>query len=186
MNEHKKKLAELNTKIFKDKKVLVVLLVGLLGVLLIALSGGNTARKEQGVGSINFDEREYVESLEKRLKEVLVQIDGVGDCQFLVTLDTGIEYIYATEGKATASASVNDMQSVSTSQSNKEDSYIIVRDSNGAESPILLKTVEPMVKGVAVVCDGGDKIIVKQKIVETVSTVLNISSNRVCVIKKGN
>lgn len=39
----------------------------------------------------------------------------------------------------------------------------------------------PVVRGVAVVCEGGGDVLVKSKIVETVSKVLGISTARVCV-----
>ncbi|MCL1823156.1 MAG: hypothetical protein FWG44_03040 [Oscillospiraceae bacterium] len=41
--------------------------------------------------------------------------------------------------------------------------------------------VMPKVRGVAVVCDGGGDVFIKQKVVETVSKVLGISTARVCV-----
>ncbi len=181
-----KKLVELNSKIFRDKKVLLVTLLGVLGMVLILFSGQIFKSDERGYDRVNFDEREYVENLEKRLKEVLVQIEGVGECKVLITLKTGVEYVYATEGKSTASEAINDSQASASTQRGQEDSYIIIRDSTGKESPILLTTLEPTVSGVAVVCSGGDKVAVKQKIVETVSAVLDISSNKISVIKKSN
>ncbi|MDR2531810.1 MAG: hypothetical protein LBC82_03100 [Oscillospiraceae bacterium] len=40
----------------------------------------------------------------------------------------------------------------------------------------------PKVRGVAVVCEGGDDVLVKQKVVETVSKALGISTARVSVV----
>ena len=173
-------------RIFKNKRMLIVLILGILGVMLIIFSKGASVKTSKGDVEIGFDEKQYVENLEKRLKEVLKQMEGVGECEVMLTLDTGPQYVYATSGKSAASESVNKSQSVSTSQNNKEDSYILVRDESGGENPILLTTVEPKIKGAAILCDGGDKVAVKQRIVETVSALLNVSSNKVCVIKKGN
>jgi len=39
----------------------------------------------------------------------------------------------------------------------------------------------PKVRGAAIVCEGGENIFIKQKVVETVSKVLGISTARVCV-----
>jgi stage III sporulation protein AG len=41
--------------------------------------------------------------------------------------------------------------------------------------------ITPRVRGVAVICEGGDNVIVKQKIIELVSRVLGISSTRISV-----
>ena len=40
-----------------------------------------------------------------------------------------------------------------------------------------------LVKGVVVVCQGGDNAAVSQRIVDAITTALNISSKRVCVTK---
>ncbi|MCL2633895.1 MAG: hypothetical protein FWD34_05200 [Oscillospiraceae bacterium] len=45
-----------------------------------------------------------------------------------------------------------------------------------------VKTViTPKVRGVAIICEGGDDIYVKQKIVEMTSKVLGIGTNKICV-----
>lgn len=45
------------------------------------------------------------------------------------------------------------------------------------------KSIEPTVRGVAVVCDGGDDPVTKEKIIDVVTKALNISSSRVSVTK---
>ena len=43
--------------------------------------------------------------------------------------------------------------------------------------------VQPVVKGVVVVCDGGDDPVVQQRVIDAVTTALDITSVRVCVVK---
>ena len=43
--------------------------------------------------------------------------------------------------------------------------------------------LEPEVKGVAVLCEGGDDILVIKRITDLVATVLDIPTNRICVAK---
>ncbi len=51
-----------------------------------------------------------------------------------------------------------------------------------SERETAVKTTKtPVVRGVAVICEGGGDLVIKEKIVETVSKVLGISSARVCV-----
>lgn len=45
------------------------------------------------------------------------------------------------------------------------------------------KSIEPTVRGVAVVCDGGENPVTKEKIIDVVTKALNISSSRVSVTK---
>ena len=55
---------------------------------------------------------------------------------------------------------------------------------NGSEKTALIeKTMEPVVQGVVVVCQGADDIKVISDITNAVSVALNVTSNRICVIK---
>lgn len=48
------------------------------------------------------------------------------------------------------------------------------------------KQIEPIIRGVVVVCDGGDDQIVVQRVIDAVTKALNISSSKVCVAKNNN
>ena len=60
-----------------------------------------------------------------------------------------------------------------------------VTDSQGTEHALAVTEIEPKVKGVIVICSGGENPIVKQRIAEAVTTALNIPSKRVCITKSG-
>ena len=49
--------------------------------------------------------------------------------------------------------------------------------------PFVVKEIYPEIKGVVVVSDGADDIIVKQNILEAVTTALAIAPHKVCVVK---
>lgn len=44
-------------------------------------------------------------------------------------------------------------------------------------------SIEPKVRGVVIVCDGGDDPIVRSRVMDAVTKALNISSDKVCVTK---
>ena len=44
-------------------------------------------------------------------------------------------------------------------------------------------SIEPKVRGVVVVCDGGDDPVVKSRVLEAVTKALSISSDKVCITK---
>ena len=52
----------------------------------------------------------------------------------------------------------------------------------GRSKDMLLSVKAPSVRGVIVVCDGGNNIIVKEKVTSAVSGVFGISTTRVSVI----
>ena len=51
----------------------------------------------------------------------------------------------------------------------------------GGKSPLVTARLEPEVKGVVVVCEGGDDPLVVRKVVDTVKVALNLSSSRISV-----
>ena len=51
------------------------------------------------------------------------------------------------------------------------------------KTALIEKTMEPVVQGVVVVCQGADDIKVTSDITNAVSVALNVTSNRICVIK---
>ena len=64
-----------------------------------------------------------------------------------------------------------------------ETNYIIVEDADGAQKALAVTQVQPVVKGVVIVCEGGDNPSVQQRVTDAVTTALNLSSARVCVVK---
>ena len=53
----------------------------------------------------------------------------------------------------------------------------------GKSKDMLISVKAPQVRGVIVVCDGGDNIAVKEKVINAVSGVFGISTTRISVIK---
>ena len=63
---------------------------------------------------------------------------------------------------------------------------LLVEDAEGHSQALPTTTVEPKVRGVAVVCQGADDPLVATRVTEAVTTALGISSNRVCVVRLGD
>ncbi|MBR2715641.1 MAG: hypothetical protein IKB73_05490 [Ruminococcus sp.] len=64
----------------------------------------------------------------------------------------------------------------------------LTMDNNGENvyldnSDTKTKSITPVVRGVVVVCDGGDDPIVISRVMSAITKSLNISSNKVCVTK---
>ena len=87
--------------------------------------------------------------------------------------------VYCGEGKGkTAAALGYAIQSASHGER-----VIIIQFLKGKKSQEMefLRRLEPEVKGVVVVCQGGDDPLVVRRVVETVRVALNISSSRISV-----
>jgi len=127
---------------------------------------------------------DFLEKTEAKLADVVGSIQGAGKCRIMVTLENGVEYVYATQQKVNT-----DRQEGTDGNSSKlnqrddtEESIVIVETENGRQG-LLVTELQPTVKGVVIVCEGGDQPLVQQRVTDAVTIALNISSKRVCVTK---
>lgn len=170
------KIKDALTLILKNdsKKVKVIVAIGLVGIILIALSSlfqSNDKTKEVSDDS-SVDYSNYSKETEQKLTDIISSISGVGECKVMITFETGSENVYATD-----SEQKNDENST-----DSKDEYVLYNSSNG-EKALLIKEKYPTVKGVSVVCDGGDNVEVREEVINTVTSLFNISTNRVSVSK---
>lgn len=164
------------SKVFsKDgKKIKIIVAVGLIGILLIFTSEifSNDNSKSRKSNETSFDYIQYTDELENKLNETISSIDGVGECKVMITLENSSENVYATDNEIK-----NSENSI-----NQKDEYVIYDSQNG-ETPVLIKEYFPRVQGVTVICTGGDNTAVKEKIIQSVTALFNISASRVSVSK---
>lgn len=107
----------------------------------------------------------YERELEIKLTDIISKIQGAGEVTVMVTSEGSEEKIYAEDRME--------------SDGKDETETVII----GTKEALLKQTKRPEVKGVLVVCGGGDKPQVVEKIVNAVSTVLDIPSGKVYVTK---
>lgn len=129
-----------------DKRIKLILVLGIAVILLIALSGIGGSKSGTADFTAISELSQYEKKLEERLSDILSEIEGVGKLKVMVILDTSEENEY------------------------------------GRSKDMLLSVKAPSVRGVIVVCDGGNNIIVKEKVTSAVSGVFGISSTRISVI----
>lgn len=167
-----KKLIEIFKNFKGDKRILLIVLIGIVGILLLTLSeiipDKDDEQKLQDNDTKTESITEYEQNLEKRLEDLLTSVDGAGKVRVMLTLDCGDESVYATENKS--------------SEKSDEKSYVLI-ENDGENGGLLLKVSQPQVRGVAVVCEGADSAKVKQEITGTLTVVLGISTNRVNIAK---
>lgn len=112
----------------------------------------------------------YTEVLEQRITELCNNIHGVQDATVLLTLECSSEYVYA-------------QNSTENGQGSGAWDYVIIQQGNGEEA-IMVSEIYPKIRGVAVVCSGGDTAEIQSTITELLSASLGISSHRIRVAGK--
>ena len=172
----------------------IVVGAGVVGIFLIVISGSlkGCSAQAPAVSPVSSQQRteitaeEYEKQLENKLSDMISRIDGAGNVHVLVTLDQTEKDVYATEEKksdeGTSEAGESGAGKQETNNSD-ETTYLVIKNENGSERALRLTEIQPVVRGVVVVCDGGGDVGVQQEITDAVTTALHITSVRVCVIK---
>ncbi|MBR5524860.1 MAG: hypothetical protein IKU51_06310 [Clostridia bacterium] len=144
--------------------------IGLAGMLLIALSEWLPRERTPAQQPSATVTAEQVEAaLEQRIGDLLCAVEGVGDCRVMVTLESDTRSVYAADTVTGADTA--------------GESYLTVATDEGPVG-LLLTRIQPTVKGVAVVCRGGDDPAVCERVTQVVTTAFHISERRVCVVKQ--
>ena len=177
----------------EDKYKKIIIIAGFVAIALIFLSnffeGGGTPQQDtQTVITGSQSIAQYKQETEQLLADMIASIEGAGTTKILVTVDSSEEYVYLANEKESVNQSddSNEDSNKSGQSSDTEKDYITVRLSDGTEQAIVLKEIQPKIRGVLVVCDGGGDILVQQRVLEAVTKALDISTAQVCVTKLSN
>ena len=173
-----KDLLQKSNVIKNNKKLALMVIAGFMIIALIFISELNFNTDFSGKNEIKKEmlTEEYCAYLEQKVTEIIECIDGAGKTKVMITLSETTEYIYATNDKDTRKN--NDASNDSATQND----YVIIEKDNN-DTGLLIKTIEPKVRGVAIVCEGGNKSMVQNQIYSAISAVLNISTSRISISK---
>lgn len=189
-----KTLKKLHDKLIggKNKKEVINTLISLIVILALLLFLYNTIYSESpqkdNVNFVNDMSQNTLNSNmilndEVRLEEILSQINGVGNVDVMITYETGPEIIPAVdvqENSESREERSNDGGTIL--DTSKDSSKSIVTVNN--EDLLVLKEIKPRVKGVIIVAEGAENMVIKNNIINAAAAVFDISVDRVVVFQK--
>ena len=189
----KKRLTESKRSLlalFKTRRTNIILCLGIGGIILIMLSvllpsGFATTKKNPDVG-VSVTSEEYASQMEDKLTGIIGKIEGVGKCEVMVTLESGVEYIYAVEETMNINETNNfegEEVKKQSQQNNIQQKYIVVDAGSGKKEALLKTGKPPAIQGVVVVCEGAGSAVVQERVTQAITTALGISYGKVCVTK---
>lgn len=161
------------------KKPKVLVFAGLLGMILIFLSSLGGEAKPQKETKGEFSPEDYRISLQEDIKKMVSEITGSRNVNVVITLENSISYSYADTREETSAAERKDNSDSSDMQI--KEGYITLETADGGEEALLVTANMPEIRGVAIVCEGGDDQYLNEKIKNTVTAALNITSKRVYI-----
>lgn len=167
-----------------NKRNLKVILLIVVGILFIVLLFGFDFKKEKlKEKTVDITSNGYISTIdycklmEDKLIEVLSSVEGAGQVRVMITVDGSPELVYANEKDQTSSTNSSGSVTASTYSS-----PIIIND-NGTSTALVMTEILPAVKGVIVVASGAGNVATKLDLLNAVSTVLDISTNQVTILK---
>lgn len=128
------------------------------------------------------------EKLERKMETILSKVDGAGRVSVMVTYVSSSELITAKDTKKTENNTQekdNTGGTRTTSDNQVESSIIYEEGQDSTKKPLIVKTLEPEVKGVVVVADGAADVQVKERLSMAVHVLLGVSLNKIEVFESG-
>lgn len=158
----------------KMKKYKYVLLILLLGIVLLIWPGGTHQKEEKESVPPETEKHEnYAGITEQKLSLMLSEIAGAGRVRVMLTLNRGPKTEFQT-----------DSQTEKNGDRNSEDRKTVILSHGSAYDEAAVSAVQyPVFQGALIVCDGAENPAVRLNIVQAVSAVTGLGSDRITVVK---
>lgn len=195
-HSNEKRSENIISSIIENDRILwIIVLIGLLGIVFIFVSTyirpSDSKDNNQYLTENNmlksYELDSYRNTISEELGSMLASMQGVGRTKVMITMDGSSRSIYATDidlNDRETSRKNGDDENVD-KQSIEKKSCIVIRQKDGSEKALAVGQLLPKVKGVLIICDGGDNLQVKNNIIDAVSVALDISNTHICVSKLG-
>ncbi len=160
-------------KSIKHIEIIIAVVLGAIVLLIYFSTFRSTSTNNTAYEATSTTE--YAAMLEKKLSNVLSQINGVGNVSVMITLSSGPEYIYATnneEEKNTSTAGGSSTTSITTTS----EPVIISNDI------VVIKEIMPSIGGVIVVASGAQNTKVKLEILKAIQALLDVPQANIEVL----
>ena len=164
------------------KKNIILVAIAVLIMVLLLVSEFLTPENTENISKENTEiySSQYIEKTEKELEALLENISGAGEVEVMITLENCYENVFA-KGYSEKNDNKTDSQ-----KSESEEEYIIIKNGSNNEECLVVKVLQPTVKGVAVIAQGAGNTQVKNAITQTVCALFDISTAKVSVEKMGS
>ncbi|MFD2611875.1 stage III sporulation protein AG [Paenibacillus gansuensis] len=149
-------------------------------------SPGQAAEPAFGGAKDESEFSTYERQYESKIKDILDKIVGVGSVDILVTVDSTEEVVVKSNTKNTQQVTdENDPGGARRHISDvNESSDVVLHESGGNQEPIIVKKIQPQIRGVIIVAKGAENATVKRLIKEAVERGLSVPSHRISVVPR--
>lgn len=129
-----------------------------------------------------FQEEDYQTKLEQELAEFLSEVEGVGEVEVLIYLNTTEEYVVEKDVPA-YQVTTQDSNGQS-SEENKEEDTVYTVNGNGEQVPFISQTRHPSIEGVVIAAEGAGQEKIQIQIIRTVMALYGVEANKIDVLER--
>lgn len=142
--------------------------------------------EEIPLGDKKTETEEYADYLENKLEQVISEMEGAGKVKVTVTISASREKVVEKDMPTVKNDTLeNDSEGGTRSISGMDckEETVYTKESDGSESPYVVKTIEPVVEGVAVVAQGADRPGVSKNITDMIVALFDVEPHKIKVVK---
>lgn len=153
------------------KKYRFAALVALVGIVLMLLPGEKESTAED---TSSTGELFSLAETEQRMAQMLGAMEGVGRVQVMLTLRSGETLSLAEDNSATLGSGGNVRQ---------DSQVLTINRGSGRQEVVVTQRLYPLYQGAVVVCQGASDSRVRLRVLETVSVLTGLSSDKISVVQ---
>lgn len=142
--------------------------------------------KEYGGTEGNSQEDYLIESLEKKLEELLSAMNGVGRVKVMITLSSSGEKVIAKDIPLERNNMIeNDSGggNRTTNEMYSKEETVYSTTAEGEKIPYVIKENSAVIAGVSVVAEGGDNVLVQKNISDIIQALFGLEEHKIKVVK---
>ena len=137
-------------------------------------------------GTQEDEERRYEKEMEQRVKDILKNVDGVGEVDVMLTLKSSKEKVLHVDRDRSRSTTEEKDSAGGTRKSQTEEmkESSLTTGTSGTQEPVIEKELQPEIEGIIISARGGGSAQVKAEISEAMEALFGLPAHKIKVLKR--
>lgn len=128
----------------------------------------------------------YEQMLEQRVKDILKNVDGVGEVEVMIVLKSSAEKVIHVDGSNTRSVTdeTDSSGGARKIESEEQESSTVLTTAGGDNGPIIEKELYPEISGIVISAAGGGSPVVQEEISSAMQALFGLPAHKIKVLKR--
>ncbi len=128
----------------------------------------------------------YEQQMEQRVKDILQNVDGVGEVEVMIVLKSSAEKVIHVDGSSTRSVTdeTDSSGGARKIENEEQESSTVLTSSGGNNGPIVEKELYPEISGIVISAVGGGSPKVQEEISSAMQALFGLPAHKIKVLKR--